>query len=243
MKHLIFSDIHGNLEAFQAVLASAEAQGYDRALSLGDHVGYGANPNECIDALLALPHYTAVRGNHDAAAVDSEERTSFNTDAFAAILHTADLLTEDNRQFLENLPLVYDDHEQFMGVHASPRDPDSWGYIIDGLEAAEAFHFMKKPVAFVGHSHVPCIFLEGGEIRPFHNGDIVSLPAGRKYIVNVGSVGQPRDRDPRSAYVLYDDSNKTIQLNRLKYDWYMAADKIRAAGLPLALAERITFGA
>ena len=243
MKHLIFSDIHGNFEAFQAVLASAKAKGYDRALSLGDHVGYGANPNECIDALLALPCQAAIQGNHDAAAVEPKERACFNTDAYAAILHTAGLLTESSRRFLENLPLVYDDHPDFTGVHASPRDPDSWGYIIDALEAAEVFHFMLKPVAFIGHSHVPCLFLEGGEIRPLHHGDTIRLQAGQRYIVNVGSVGQPRDRDPRTAYVLYDDENKTVQFNRLIYDWNKAAVKIRTAGLPLALADRITIGA
>jgi diadenosine tetraphosphatase ApaH/serine/threonine PP2A family protein phosphatase len=243
LKHLIFSDIHSNLEAFQAILASAGTEGYDRALSLGDHVGYGANPNECIDALLALPHRAAVRGNHDAAAVEPEARINFNNNAYAAILHTADLLTDTSRQFLETLPLVYDDHPDFLGVHASPRDPDSWGYIIDGLEAAEVFYFMTKPVAFIGHSHVPCLFMEDGEIRPLQHGDTLGLKAGRRCIVNVGSVGQPRDRDPRTAYVMYDDEKKTIRFNRLVYDWHKAAEKIRLAGLPFALADRITIGA
>jgi predicted phosphodiesterase len=242
LKYFIFSDIHSNLEAFETVLTAASGEDYDFVLSLGDLVGYGANPNECIETLNALPKYASVRGNHDAAAVDPQERGFFNADAQKAIEHTADVLTENNMEFLKNLPLVYNTNDTFIGVHASPHEPASWGYIIDGLEAMVAFHSLNRQVAFVGHSHIPCIFTEWGDVRPLHSGDVIKLREEYKYIINVGSVGQPRDGDPKASYIFFDDEDKTVRFFRVKYDWETAARKILDAGLPESLANRILVG-
>ncbi len=242
MKYFIFSDIHSNLEAFETVLAAAGKEDYDFALCLGDLVGYGANPNECIETLVSLPKNASVRGNHDAAAVYPQERVFFNADAHSAIEHTAEILTEKNSEILKNLPLVYNSNEAFIGVHASPHEPAAWGYIIDGMEAMAAFHSMNRQTAFVGHSHIPCIFTEWGEVRPLHSGDVIKLKEEHKYIINVGSVGQPRDGDPKAAYVFFDDGDKTVRFFRVKYDWETAAEKILKAGLPEILASRILVG-
>lgn len=242
MRYLIFSDVHANLEAFQAVLADAGMEGYDFALSLGDHVGYGANPNECIEVLSALDEYAALRGNHDAAVLDPGERAFFNADAYSAIVHTAKQLREESRKFLAGLPLVYDQSETFLGVHATPSKPASWGYIIDPLEAANAFRSMQHRIAFTGHSHIACMFVEGGMAKTFEVGDTLTLDADKKYIVNVGSVGQPRDRDPRAPYVIFDDATAVLRFHRVEYDWNKASAKIIDAGLPTALARRILVG-
>jgi len=242
LKYFIFSDVHGNLEAFESVLADVGEAGFDFALSLGDHVGYGANPNECIEILTHVLECAAIRGNHDAAALDPSERELFNADAYAAILHTARQLNHESRKFLENLPLVYYGNDLFIGVHASPYRPDSWGYILDAWEAAVAFRSMNRPLAFTGHSHIPCIITEEREVRPLHQGDSVAINLDRKCIINVGSVGQPRDRDPKAAYVLFDDEKMSVELFRVEYDWNKAAQKILQSGLPPALAERILVG-
>ncbi|NIM19625.1 MAG: metallophosphoesterase [Candidatus Latescibacteria bacterium] len=242
MKILIFSDVHGNLEAFESVLEDADRSGYEFALSLGDHVGYGANPNECIQAFAGLSKYAAIRGNHDAAALDPDERLHFNADAYAAIVHTARNLSEESREFLENLPLIYDSNRAFMGVHSSPNEPASWGYILDALEATNAFRCMYRPIAFTGHSHIPCIIAEEGDVRPLHHGDEIKIDVEHKCIINVGSVGQPRDRDPKAAYVFFDDTEKILTFRRVEYDWNRAALKILNSGLPPSLAKRIILG-
>jgi diadenosine tetraphosphatase ApaH/serine/threonine PP2A family protein phosphatase len=230
------------LEAFQAVLAAAGREGYDFALSLGDHVGYGANPNECIDLLTGLENYAALRGNHDVAVLDAGERVFFNADAYTAIVHTAKQLSDESRDFLTGLPLLYDQCEAFLGVHATPSRPASWGYILDTMEAEDAFHSMYKHVAFTGHSHLACVFIQGGRIMSLEAGDALQLKTGTKYIINAGSVGQPRDRDPRAPYIIFNDETLTLSFNRVEYDWAKASRKIVDAGLPAALAQRILIG-
>jgi predicted phosphodiesterase len=242
VRHLIFSDVHANLEALQAVLADAGKKGYDFALSLGDHVGYGANPNECIELLAGLEKFAALRGNHDAAVLDPAERAFFNSDAYTAIVHTAGLLSDESREFLAGLPLIYEWSDAFLGVHATPSRPSQWGYILDTMEAETAFHSMQRRIAFTGHSHVACIFIEGGMTNGFEAGDRRELDPDHKYIINVGSVGQPRDRDPRAPYVLFDDETAVLRFHRVEYDWNKASAKIINAGLPTALAQRILVG-
>jgi predicted phosphodiesterase len=239
---LIFSDIHANLEAFQAILADANKSGYDFALSLGDHVGYGANPNECISLLTELDKFAALRGNHDAAVLDTAERAFFNADAYSAIVHTAKHLSDESRVFLAGLPLLFDQSGSFLGVHATPSNPASWGYILDMIEAEDAFQSMYHQVAFAGHSHIACIFVEGGKVMSIHDGDVLTLDKDRKSIINVGSVGQPRDRDPRAPYIIFDDETMTLRFKRVEYDWDLASEKIIDAGLPTALAQRILVG-
>ena len=239
---MIFSDIHANLEAFQAVLADADGIGYDFALSLGDHVGYGANPNECISLLTGLDKYAAIRGNHDAAVLDTAERAFFNADAYSAIVHTAKQLSDESREFLAGLPLLFDQSGTFLGVHATPSNPASWGYILDMMEAEDAFQSMYHRVAFTGHSHIACIFMQGGKVMSIQDGDILTLDKDRKCIINVGSVGQPRDRNPRAPYIIFNDETMTLHFKRVEYDWDTASRKIIEAGLPTALAQRILVG-
>jgi predicted phosphodiesterase len=242
VKYLIFSDVHANLEALQAVLADAGKKGYDFALSLGDHVGYGANPNECIEVLTGLENFAALRGNHDAAVLDPGERAFFNSDAYTAIVHTAGILCNDSREFLAGLPLLYERSDLFLGVHATPSHPSQWGYILDTVEADAAFRSMQRRIAFTGHSHIACIFVEGGMVNGFEVGEPRELEEYHKYIINVGSVGQPRDRDPRAPYILFDDDTATLCFHRVEYDCSKASAKIISAGLPTALAQRILVG-
>ncbi len=242
MRYLIFSDIHSNLEALESVLAHASTVGYEFALSLGDHVGYGANPNECIEAVAQLPACVAIKGNHDAAVLDRAERAFFNLEAHQAIIHTERFLSEASRAFLQKLPLVYDANGIFLGVHSSPCNPAAWGYILDAYELEAAFRCLHHPMAFVGHSHIPCVYYEGGEVSPLVPGDTVRVQSGRRVIINVGSVGQPRDGNPDAAYVLYDDTDKTAEIFRVGYDREKAAEEILRAGLPSVLAQRILSG-
>jgi diadenosine tetraphosphatase ApaH/serine/threonine PP2A family protein phosphatase len=174
--------------------------------------------------------------------VDPGERTFFNSDAYKAIVHTANHISEPNKDFLRELPLMYDSNESFIGVHSSPSNPASWGYILDAWEVADAFQCMHKPIAFTGHSHIACIITEASEVRPLNPGDKIKLNQNKKFIVNVGSVGQPRDRDPRATFILFDDDQNTIQFFRIEYNWEKTAEKIIKAGLPQTLAHRITVG-
>jgi len=244
LKHVIFSDIHGNLEALEAVIGHASAAGAGFFLCLGDVVGYGADPNACIDTLRALPDWACLRGNHDAAVVDPGERTFFHEVALEGIQFTETHLTMENKRFLAELPYTYTDHPVYMGVHASPSRPEAWDYVLDHAGAARAFAAMgTHRVAFIGHSHAPVIFGDDGRVERFPIDDAAALDVARlRYVINVGSVGQPRDGNPDAAYVLYDDEIDTARLLRVPYDRERAAEKILRAGLPPVLAERLLVG-
>lgn len=242
MKYLIISDIHGNLEALEAVLDHATRIGYDKAVCAGDHVGYGANPNECVERIAELPGLKAVLGNHDAATVDRGERHFFNAAARAGIIYSETHLNQKSREYLEALPLVVRPGSDFLTVHASPHNPDVWGYVLDGDEAADAFRIMDCSLAFIGHSHYPVIFAENGTVNSFVPENSFKLPKERKIIINVGSVGQPRDGDPRAAFVIFDDEEHVAEIHRVEYDIDKAAEKILRASLPPILAERIRHG-
>jgi diadenosine tetraphosphatase ApaH/serine/threonine PP2A family protein phosphatase len=241
LRHLLFSDIHSNLEALQAVLESADKQGVDSMYCLGDFVGYGANPTEVVHTVAAVPGCKAVLGNHDAAVIDSSERVFFNPVARAGIIYSQENLDEQGQSYLKGLPLAIDATD-FYVVHASPSDPGSWIYILEPLEAADAFHVMKHPVAFIGHTHFPAVHTDTGAVTPLRPGERIKVTPENKLIVNVGSVGQPRDGDCRAAYVIYDDQSQTIEIFRVDYDIDAAARKILDAGLPPMLADRIRRG-
>ncbi|MEE9269658.1 MAG: metallophosphoesterase family protein [Candidatus Krumholzibacteria bacterium] len=241
MRHLLFSDIHSNLEALQAVLESAHKQDIDSTYCLGDFVGYGANPKEVVHTVTELPRCKAVLGNHDAAVIDLSERVFFNPVARAGIIYSQQNLDEQSESYLKDLPLALDAKDFFV-VHASPADPESWIYVLEPLEAADAFHVMKHAVAFIGHTHFPAVHTDTGAVAPFRPGERIKVTPESKLIVNVGSVGQPRDGDCRAAYVIYDDESKTIEIFRVDYDIDKAARKILDAGLPPMLADRIRRG-
>jgi diadenosine tetraphosphatase ApaH/serine/threonine PP2A family protein phosphatase len=244
VKFAVFSDVHGNLEALEATLAHAANEQVAFHLCLGDVIGYGANPNECVDRVRALNPGVCLRGNHDAAAVDARERAFFHEVALQGIHFSARHLTPENVEYLHALPYVYREHERMMGVHASPYRPESWEYVLDLLGAERAFEAMAPArFAFIGHSHSPVVFIDDGSVQRFPAQATLALElASRRYVLNVGSVGQPRDGNPDASYVVYDDEADSVTHHRVRYDREKAAEKILRAGLPPVLAERLLIG-
>jgi diadenosine tetraphosphatase ApaH/serine/threonine PP2A family protein phosphatase len=243
MTFLIISDIHANLEALDAVLAAAGE--YEHALVLGDLVGYGANPNEVVARVRALPSATCIRGNHDKAAIDLASIEHFNHLARFAIQWTADQLTSASRDWLAALPagpLAIDPLVEIC--HGAPFDEDA--YIFDDLDVRRAMAAASRPLCLFGHTHVPAAFRLADE--PHHVGPprtdrfVLHLEAASRYLVNCGAVGQPRDGDPRAAFALLDTSTRTLTILRVPYDLAAAQGKIIAAGLPEVLAHRLALG-
>lgn len=243
MRFAVFSDVHGNLEALDAVLAHAEREHVASYLCLGDVIGYGANPNECVDRVRSLSPGVCLRGNHDAAAVDTRERLFFHEVALEGIQFSVRHLTPDNVEYLTALPYVYRGHERMMAVHASPYHPEAWEYVLDSPGAERAFDAMAPArVAFIGHSHSPVVFVDDGSVQRFPRGELVLDLSAHRYVLNVGSVGQPRDGNPDASYVVYDDQDDRVTHHRVRYDREKAAEKILHAGLPPVLAERLLIG-
>lgn len=245
MRTLIFSDVHGNLEALTAVLKFAKTHRIDRYVCLGDLVGYGASPNKTIEKIQGLKPLVAIRGNHDKAVVAGEAVDTFNPIAAAAIQWTRTRLHKKNLELLSRLPkgpATVDD--EFEICHGAPFDEDY--YIFGEFDADEAFDYLKTPLAFFGHTHFPVVYSkrEGFVACQFLTGPInlVKLEKGVSYLINPGSVGQPRDRNPRAAFALYDREQRQIRFQRVGYDIPSAQKKILEAGLPSALAERLALG-
>ncbi|HTY09556.1 MAG TPA: metallophosphoesterase family protein [Bacteroidota bacterium] len=232
MKYAIISDIHGNLEALTKALGIIEERHVDEVICLGDVVGYGANPNECVDAVRRTCS-AIVLGNHDEAALDPGGPHDFNPIAQKAIEWTAQQLTEENRSFLSSRPMnVKKEDVQF--VHSSPRSPELWDYIINADDAVEAIRSCEEKICFIGHTHVPGIFSAHGRSR--------SVVRSEKQLVNVGSVGQPRDGNPMLAFGIFDSVKWEYELVRAVYDIQSAAEKILNAGLPRELGYRLMYG-
>ncbi|HEX7879652.1 MAG TPA: metallophosphoesterase family protein [Candidatus Eisenbacteria bacterium] len=249
MRWALFSDIHGNLEALEVVLDSIRKARVDRMVCLGDIVGYGASPNECV-GLVKGSGATTIAGNHDHAALGLLDIGEFNDHARAAILWTQEAITPETAAWLREREMVVAE-EGIRIVHASPGHPAEWNYILTPMDAAAEFRTFEEPVCFVGHSHVPGLFLGPSaedaifayvQESMFPANEPITLPVGRRAILNVGSVGQPRDRDPRAAWLLYDDETGTVILNRLMYDLEAAQHRILEAGLPPFLAYRLGMG-
>lgn len=240
MKLAIVSDVHGNLEALETVLADLERRRPDAMACLGDFVGYGAAPNECIARLRPLVE-VAVAGNHDLAACGRIKLGYFNPEAARAAVWTTETLAPENLQYLRELPFSV----RWRGVrlvHASPTDPEEWRYVFSPGDAAYEMESCLEAVCFIGHSHYPGTFeLDGGRVT-YTRDERIAGRAGRRYLVNVPSVGQPRDGDPRAGYLLYDDVHFTFEHVRLEYDVPAAMQRIRGAGLPAFLAERLQWG-
>jgi len=240
MSTALLSDVHANLEALQAVLAEIDARRPRRILCLGDVVGYGANPNECLD-LLRSRSEVVLLGNHDAAASGGPEAARFNVYARAAAEWTAKVLTRENREYLQKLPLT-SAQGSYLCVHASPAMPRDWEYLLDRFDAEPQFAYFTEPVCFIGHTHQPAVFLsDPGGTKSLPVGSFRLDPA-KRYIVNVGSVGQPRDRDPRACFVLLSEGSGDLEFVRVPYDVAGAQAKIRAARLPDVLAARLATG-
>jgi diadenosine tetraphosphatase ApaH/serine/threonine PP2A family protein phosphatase len=240
VRYAILSDVHGNLEALRAVLADA-AEHADDLLCLGDAVGYGADPVACVDLLGARARFI-VAGNHEHAVTGQLQLAWFNENARAAAEWTRDRLDRSSASYLAALPLVAEVHDATL-VHASPRQPDEWEYLVDPEDGLAAFAAFTTRLCFVGHSHVPAVWSLGSSGPDYARGDTdITLEAGRRYIVNVGSVGQPRDRDPRASYAIWDLDARRVRGRRVSYDVAVARAKIAAAGLPRFLGDRLTAG-
>ena len=240
--YAILGDIHANIDALQTVLADARAQGVTDYVSVGDVVGYNAAPSECIRIVRDELKCPVVRGNHDHYVSYVEESLAdFHPMAAAVVEWTRSQLSEADLKWLHDLPLS----RPVMGftiVHATLDMPDRWGYVFDNLQAESNFVYQNTQLCFHGHTHVPIIY----EKRP---GGVVhyepmdfKLELGQKVFINVGSVGQPRDGDPRASYVIYDTGARTVRFRRLEYDIAAAQERIRAAGLPERLAARLAVG-
>ena len=240
MRYGILSDIHGNLEALQKVVSACQDEAVGALLCLGDIVGYGANPKECLDMVREL-NAICVAGNHDWAATGKIHSESFNPDAKEAIYWTQQQLTDEDTAFLNGLSLVYHNPDLIL-VHGSLSEPERFHYMMYMSEAAETFYLMNRAVCFVGHSHVPQIIVQRDEENVALDDLKTKIQPDYKYIVNAGSVGQPRDGNPMAVYGIYDTETGTVKIKRTAYDIGAAQEKIIRAGLPMSLAERLAFG-
>lgn len=240
MRYALLADIHGNLEAFEAVLRDIDMSGgVDEMWCLGDIVGYGPDPAACI-ALLRRHRHLCVAGNHDWGAIGRIDTSDFNADAAAACRWTGRQLSQGDIEYLDGLSTV-ETRGDFTLVHASPREPLS-EYIFAAATAAESFRHFDTRYCLVGHSHVPCLFeLAGEECRRLDMPHVVSL-GGNRCIINPGSVGQPRDGDPRAGYAICDEDTLSIRHRRVPYDIAATQRRIVECGLPPALAERLGGG-
>jgi len=236
----IISDIHGNLEALDAVLADIAAAKASPIACLGDFVGYGASPNECLTRVRSMLD-VALLGNHDVAALGRLRLGGFNSDAATTARWTRDHLEPSNREWLESLPMTAVWHGMRL-VHASPSDPDEWNYVLSVHDAEFEFDTFEEPLCVIGHSHVPGNFVREKNGVRYHRDPAVPIGRNGRLIVNIGSVGQPRDGDPRAAYALIRDDPPRLEHRRVEYDVAKASTAILAAGLPQFLAERLRWG-
>ena len=246
MRYLILSDIHSNLEAFDAVLRAAPPDTFDRVILLGDLVGYGADPNAVIDRVREVAPHVIVRGNHDKVASGVESAEGFNDAARHAAMWTLEALRPENREFLSGLrpgPAVV--NGEIEVCHGSPLDEDE--YVFEPTDAIEAIRMADTPVCFFGHTHVQIVYwLSGSSFDLIVMGPdpvmTLILDVDKRYLINPGSVGQPRDGDPRAAYATYDSATRELTLCRVPYPVDRAQAKITSAGLPEGLARRLAYG-
>lgn len=241
----IFSDVHGNLEALETVIEAYKAENIDKYIFLGDAVGYGANPNECCQLIKNLADY-AILGNHDAACCNKLSFHWFNPSAKTAIIWSQKQLSQENKQWLETLDYTLE-FQGFLMSHGLPLNPNAFEYDDDILKIRLFFNRFggSYPICFLGHSHRPiAIFKRNDEKGSISIGGSkkVSIRPDRNYLINVGSVGQPRDGNPKSCYTILDTNKMTLTFCRAEYNIEKAAEKILKARLPQMLAKRLIFG-
>ncbi|TDI94981.1 MAG: metallophosphoesterase [Caldithrix sp.] len=241
LKYAIISDIHGNLEALESVIAEIEKKGVDTILCLGDVVGYGPNPNECVDIIRKRAE-VILAGNHDYAPIGKLDVSYFNPWARSAIEWTADHLTQSSVDFLIELPLKID-LDGFTIVHATPQNPEEWNYINTIGDAALNFPEFNSQICFIGHSHVPmAIYVTENNEHRVSKKNPLKIKKSRRYIINVGSVGQPRDLNPKASFSIYDNKTNVYENFRVGYAVAETQRKIRETQLPEFLAERLAAG-
>lgn len=239
MRYGVIADIHSNLEALESVLSALSGEGIDKYICCGDIVGYGADPGECIRLLRKCTSWI-VAGNHDYAAAGLTDIKNFNPSAQEAVRWTQEQLTQPETEFLGNLPLSLVVDELFI-VHATPFQPEKWEYIRTTYDAFRSFKAFSENLCFVGHSHTPVTFASNKSIS-FSFDEEIKIEEAHRYIINAGSVGQPRDGNPSACFAVYDTENGTFQLKRVEYDIKGAQKKIIEAGLPEFLARRLEDG-
>ena len=245
MRYLIFTDIHGNLEAFMTILKFSKKKEIDNYLFLGDLVGYGASPNDIIHKTQQLNPISIIRGNHDKAVCGLDATDAFNPIAAAAIIWTQKNIKKKNNEYLSRMPkgpkII---HDHITVCHGAPFDEDY--YIFGEYDATEAFKHITTPLCFFGHTHFPYVYTDRdyGVEGTFlvGNENKIKIEEGITYLINPGSVGQPRDRNPRAACAIYDSDEKIIEFYRLEYNIEEAQRKIRENKLPTALSERLSLG-
>ena len=246
MRYFIISDIHANIDALEALLAATPVETWDRVLVLGDLVGYGAEPNAVIERVRALDPLVVIRGNHDKAACGIDDGSSFNYVAKLSAQWTSEALSPEHREYLRALPqgpVTIDETVEIC--HGAPFDEDH--YIFDSDDAARALDAASRPLCLFGHTHLPVVFrrhpaLFDGFMPEGPDDATLEVVAGINYLVNVGSVGQPRDGDPRAAFGIYDSEGSTVVLRRVSYPVEIAQRRILSAGLPSSLANRLAIG-
>lgn len=241
MNYIIFSDLHGNLESLQSFERKIASLPYDKIVCLGDTAGYGADPNACLDWVRDNADIH-VSGNHDYGAVGKTDISYFNPWAYDACLWTRAILSEENKRFLASSPVIKEE-DGILWAHSSPFEPEAWHYITSMRDGAVNFSGADFTVCFVGHSHKPVIL----EQRP--NGEILDYKStlwdfepDSRYIINVGSLGQPRDGIPSPAFVHYDTEERRVVYHRIDYEMELTQRKILENGLPAPLAERLSGG-
>jgi predicted phosphodiesterase len=239
MRFAVFGDIHANLEALVAVLEDAEDKGCTHFVCLGDIVGYNASPHECVDIIRALD-CPVVKGNHDEQASVAEVMENFNPLAEEAINWTRANLTDADKQWLRDLKLVRQVRD-FTIVHATLDTPHKWGYVFNQLDAAASFSYQHTNLCFYGHTHAPRAYVKDTVVKGVQLSQLILEP-NKKYFINVGSVGQPRDGDWHASYCVFTPSEHLVELRRIEYDINTAQDKIVDAGLPQRLADRLAMG-
>jgi len=241
----VLGDIHANLDALNVVLEDCKTHGVTDFLCTGDVVGYNACPHECMEIVRGL-NCPCVKGNHDHYVSSEQNLSDFHPNAAAVVEWTRQQLSEDEMAWLRDMPFTVTKIGISL-VHSTMDSPENFGYVFDHLQAESNFVCQKTPICFHGHTHCPLIYEK--QLSGIYRIDAEGLPdntftlvPGRKYFINVGSVGQPRDGDSRSAYVLYDPVSRQITFRRLEYDVAAAQKRIRAAGLPERLAQRLEIG-
>jgi predicted phosphodiesterase len=239
LRYAILSDIHGNFEALQAVLERLEDEGIDSYVCLGDIVGYGPEPARCLHEIRRYADLI-IAGNHDFAVADKISVAGFNVFAKEAILWTRQQLDDSDVAFLGGLPML-EERDGFEVVHGTPYAPELFDYLQTSYDACISMEAMEGRLCFVGHSHIPVTFVEK-EVVCYCLAGEVKVEGENRVIVNVGSVGQPRDRDARACYAVYDSGSATVSLRRVRYDVEATVVKVRESGLPGALGERLRVG-
>jgi predicted phosphodiesterase len=240
VRYALISDIHGNLEALEAVLADVRAAACDRVGCLGDIVGYGADPNACVERVREIASVSLL-GNHDAAATGIHPDSGFNEIARRAIRRTRVALSESSAAYIRGLPLVHDGGEIHLS-HAHPVEPQEFVYVFNGDDLSPLFDATTARILAFGHTHIPGVGDDRERVLNRFASGTVPLLEGTRYVMNVGSVGQPRDHDPRAAWGLLDLHAGTYEQRRVAYDVEQAAKKILRLGLPPVLAERLVRG-